>query len=601
MTGKKLRGLLYPKIAVTVILIVAFSIIFISVTSRRFVLEQSIENLDETAVIVRNLLEEDILNENYRDNSQLQVLFEHLSINSLSRITYILPDGQVAADTDENPDSMENHRNRPEVLRALSGISSSNVRFSETLKIDMLYHAVPIVDNNGKVAAVLRIAMPFNRVKRTFSVVLIYVLIGSFTFIALSIFLVLYIDRKIERPLAELAAEAGIDSGLKFGKSRPVHSPSIEIQNLYTALKTMSIQLNNQINDISIQKQELQAVLDSMDNAILVLNSHGAIIKTNPAALELFQAAVESELLGKYYMQAASNKTLNTVLEKVIRGSGSDSAMQLPLPSERFEITIRERSFQVYVSVVSPEPERTILIVFNDITRLLHLEKVRRDFVANVSHELKTPVTSIKGFTETLLYQEFKPDDVRIKKFLNIIFTQTNRLQDIIEDLLTLSMLEQNDATQNMQKISIQNLIKDSVRVCVEKTAFNGREIDINCTESVLVQCNPLLIEQALINLIDNALKYSDPTSPVTVCCSIKHGNAVISVCDKGFGIPEDLIPRIFERFYRVDKGRSREKGGTGLGLAIVKHIMLRHNGSVHVESQEGAGSTFYLSLPLET
>ncbi len=598
MTGKKLRGLLYPKIAVTVILIVAFSIVFISVTSRRFVLEQSIENLDETAVIISNLLNENILNDTYRDISQLQNLFEHLSINSLSRITFILPDGQVAADTDENPDSMENHRNRPEVRRALSGISSSNVRFSETLKIDMLYHAVPIVDNNGKVAAVLRIAMPFNRVKRTFSVVLIYVLIGSLTFIALSIFLVLYIDRKIEQPLAELAAEAGKDSGLEFGRHKPINSPSIEIQNLYTALKTMSIQLNNQINDISIQKQELQAVLDSMDNAILVLNSHGAIIKTNPAALELFQAANESELLGKYYMQAASSKTLNTVLEKVIRGS--DSSIQLPLPSERFEITIRERSFQVYISVVSPEPERTILIVFNDITRLLHLEKVRRDFVANVSHELKTPVTSIKGFTETLLYQEFKPDDVRIKKFLNIIFTQTNRLQDIIEDLLTLSMLEQNDASQNMQKISIQNLIKDSVRVCVEKTAFCGREIDINCTESVLVQCNPLLIEQALINLIDNALKYSDPTSPVTVCCSKKHRNVIISVCDKGFGIPEDLIPRIFERFYRVDKGRSREKGGTGLGLAIVKHIMLRHNGSVHVDSQEGVGSTFYLTLPLE-
>jgi two-component system, OmpR family, phosphate regulon sensor histidine kinase PhoR len=597
MTGKKLRGLLYPKIAFTVMLIVAFSIVFISVTSRRFVLEQSIENLDETAVIVRNLLTEDILNDNYRERSRLQNLFGLLSINSLSRITYILPDGQVAADTDENPDSMENHRNRPEVLRALSGISSSSVRFSETLKIDMLYHAVPIIDNNGKVTAVLRIAMPFNRVKRTFSVVLIYVLIGSFTFIALSVFLVLYIDRKIEQPLAELAAEAGKDSGLEFGKSKPVHSPSIEIQNLYTSLKTMSIQLNNQINDISIQKQELQAVLDSMDNAILVLNSHGAIIKTNPAALELFQAEKESELLGKYYMQAASSKTLNTVLEKVIRGS--DSSIQLPQPSERFEITIRERSFQVYVSVVSPEPERTILIVFNDITRLLHLEKVRRDFVANVSHELKTPVTSIKGFTETLLYQEFKPDDVRIKKFLNIIFTQTNRLQDIIEDLLTLSMLEQNDATQNMQKISIQNLIRDSVRVCIEKTVFNGRKIEINCTESVLVQCNPLLIEQALINLIDNALKYSDPSTPVSVCCSIKHGNAVISVCDKGFGIPEELIPRIFERFYRVDKGRSREKGGTGLGLSIVKHIMLRHNGSVHVESQEGVGSTFYLSLPL--
>jgi len=597
MTGKKLRGLLYPKIAFTVMLIVAFSIVFISVTSRRFVLEQSIENLDETAVIVRNLLTEDILNDNYRERSRLQNLFGLLSINSLSRITYILPDGQVAADTDENPDSMENHRNRPEVLRALSGISSSSVRFSETLKIDMLYHAVPIIDNNGKVTAVLRIAMPFNRVKRTFSVVLIYVLIGSFTFIVLSIFLVLYIDRKIEQPLAELAAEAGKDSGLEFGKSKPVHSPSIEIQNLYTALKTMSIQLNNQINDISIQKQELQAVLDSMDNAILVLNSHGAIIKTNPAALDLFQAEKESELLGKYYMQAASSKALNSVLEKVIRGS--DSSIQLTQPSERFEITIRERSFQVYVSVVSPEPERTILIVFNDITRLLHLEKVRRDFVANVSHELKTPVTSIKGFTETLLYQEFKPDDVRIKKFLSIIFTQTNRLQDIIEDLLTLSMLEQNDATQNMQKISIQNLIRDSVRVCIEKTVFNGRKIEINCTESVLVQCNPLLIEQALINLIDNALKYSDPSSPVSVCCSIKHGNAVISVCDKGFGIPEELIPRIFERFYRVDKGRSREKGGTGLGLSIVKHIMLRHNGSVHVESQEGVGSTFYLSLPL--
>jgi len=253
----------------------------------------------------------------------------------------------------------------------------------------------------------------------------------------------------------------------------------------------------------------------------------------------------------------------------------------------------------VYISVVKSDPDRTLLIVFNDVTQLRHLEQVRKDFVANVSHELKTPITSIKGFTETLLEKDINPGETHYKRFLTIINNQTERLQAIIEDLLTLSMLEQDEKPPAFQPADIKTIIEDSIKISTEHHSFNDRKIIFTENESITIQCNSLLVEQAIINLIDNALKYSDPESDVFIRIKKSKNFVAISVVDTGFGIPKELIPRVFERFFRVDTGRSRERGGTGLGLSIVKHVAIKHNGSVHVESVEGEGSTFTFTLPV--
>ncbi|MBL7005834.1 MAG: PAS domain-containing protein [Spirochaetia bacterium] len=595
MTGKRLRLLLYPKIALMVFGTLIISIIFIIVLSKNYVMDQSIQNLNETSIIVKNIVQKEGFVISAADSGILHSDLEAITAGSAARITVILPDGVVAADTEEDPAVMDNHRNRPEISRALSGISSSIIRYSDTLKIDMLYYAVPVFDDNNTVISVLRVAMPYNEMRSTYGMITLYILIGSLFFIVLSIFLIIYIDRKIERPLIELSEEAAAYSDLQFENYRNIVSPSIEIQDLAVSLRNMVKLLKTQFSNLQMQKQELQAILDSMDNAVLVLNAHGVIARTNPAALALFKAANETDLMGKYYMQAATSKDLNKVLEKMIRKS------DLPVSdvSNKLEMEINDRSYQVYVSVVKPDPDRTLLIVFNDVTKLRHLEQVRKDFVANVSHELKTPITSIKGFTETLLEKDIKPGDAHYKRFLEIINNQTERLQAIITDLLTLSMLEQDEKPTDFQLADLQVIVEDSVKICSDRPVFNNRRIVIEGLEPVTIYCNPLLIEQAVINLVDNALKYSEAESIVSIRVKSTENLIAISVTDKGFGIPDELIPRIFERFFRVDTGRSRARGGTGLGLSIVRHIAKKHNGSVHVESVEGSGSTFTLVLPI--
>jgi two-component system, OmpR family, phosphate regulon sensor histidine kinase PhoR len=595
MTGKRLRLLLYPKIALMVLGTLIISIIFIIVLSKNYVMDQSIQNLNETAIILKNIVQRDGFGISAADSGKLNSDLEAITAGSAARITVVLPNGLVAADTEEDPSLMDNHRNRPEISRALSGIASSIIRYSNTLSIDMLYYAVPVFDNDNRVISVLRVAMPYNEMRNTYAMIAVYVLIGSLFFIILSVFLILYIDRKIEQPLIELSKEAAAYSDLQFESAGKIVSPSIEIQDLTASLRSMVKLLKSQFSNLRMQKQELQAVLDSMDNAVLVLNSHGEIIRTNPAALALFKTGEEADLLGKYYMQAAVSKNLNTVLETLIR----ETNLPAPDVSNKLEMEIDDRSYQVYVSVVKPDPDRTLLIVFNDVTKLRHLEQVRKDFVANVSHELKTPITSIKGFTETLLEKDIKPGDAHYKRFLEIINNQTERLQAIIGDLLTLSMLEQDEKPGNFRPADIQTIIKDSIKVCSERPVFANRHIVFDDIETITVRCNSLLVEQAIINLIDNALKYSESDSSVSVTVKRVEKLIAISVSDKGFGIPEELIPRIFERFFRVDTGRSRERGGTGLGLSIIKHIAIKHNGSVHVESAEGVGSTFTLTLPI--
>ena len=267
--------------------------------------------------------------------------------------------------------------------------------------------------------------------------------------------------------------------------------------------------------------------------------------------------------------------------------------------TRKIDVTIGTRRFQVYAVAVNHKPDPIILLVFNDITTLMHLEQVRKDFVANVSHELKTPITSIKGFSETLLQSGLAPDDPRSARFLQIIHSQTERMQSIIDDLLTLSMLDQKHLRlDDFKDVDACSIISESIKLCTERPNTSERKIRIDCDPAITIRCNPVLIEQALVNLLENAIKYSDPSTPITISGERGEEECSIRVIDEGFGITKREIHRIFERFYRVDKGRSRDKGGTGLGLSIVRHVALQHSGRVEVSSVEGKGSTFSLHIP---
>lgn len=585
MKSLSLRKIIYPRLIIIMLSILILFTFFAGYLSRQYIYRQSEDNLKEVAKLVENYMDiyEDI------PVNELQDIMTTITSDSMTRITIIRDDGVVVVDTEKDPVYLNNHANRPEIYLAFQGVPNSVIRRSATLNIDMLYYAIRL-DNIGDPDYVLRVAMPYTKLRSVYRVISVYIFIGSLVFVLLSLLLLFFLDRKIERPLAQLAKTARQYADLDFSTDSFHATSATEIQEVFSSMRHMAQKIREQFIDVQHQKEALQAVLDGMREAVLVLNMHGEIIKANLAAESFFSTQKNTPTLkGKYYLQVLSNSKLNEMVE---------SALQGPANTTELKAQLGDMYFQIHLSRIRSEDEDNILLVLNDITTLMHLEKVRSDFVANVSHELKTPVTSIKGFTETLLYGNM-PDEEKSRRFLTIIHTQTERLQAIIDDLLTLSMLEQaHDRKEDFVKINVKTIVSGSIQVCREKPGNENRSLSLECDQNISIMGNSLLIEQALINLIDNALKYSDELQPVKVVCSETEHSIRIAVIDKGFGIPASALDRIFERFYRVDKGRSRDKGGTGLGLSIVKHIVLQHQGTISVSSEEGEGSTFTLEFP---
>jgi len=371
-----------------------------------------------------------------------------------------------------------------------------------------------------------------------------------------------------------------------------------ELGKLSKAIRDIGVRLRAKIEEISKEKDYLQAILKGMGEGVLVVDERGRILMINDAFRELL--SISTDVSGKTSLEIVRN----TEMEEAIRGAmqdGKGRAFELTLPSPG------GRTFEVNVVSIYPSPEgmdkgdegiRGAIVVFHDITRLKELEKIRQDFVANVSHELRTPLTTIKGYSETLLEGALKEEVA--SQFVQVIKKHTDRLTKIVEDLLMLSKVESKELRLNLEPLSLADLIDDVLDFV--KDAATKKNLSIFKNESppsLVVEADRNYLEQVFVNLLDNAIKYTPEGGRVSLSASEKNQEEVlISVQDDGIGIPREDLPRIFERFYRVDKGRSQELGGTGLGLSIVKHIIQAHGGKVWAESQLGKGSTFYFTLP---
>lgn len=586
MRTRTLRRIIYPRLAAVMLLLLLTFALLAGMLFRQYIYRQSVSNLREVFTLIDTYLE--LHDQDGLDTLQSD-LFE-IASGSQVRISLIRSDGVVLIDSEKAPSLLNNHANRPEIYSAFRARPSTHVRKSTTLNIDMLYFAALSSFSDSTGPYVLRIAMPYTELRSAYRMIYLYIALGCGFFILLSILLFFFLDRQIEKPLSHLARTANDYSMLNFTEEVFEGSTAQEIQEVFSSMRNMSKKIQQQFFDVESQKKALQAVLDGMREAVIVLNFHGEIIKANPAARTLFETTDERQLLGKYYLQVLRSSELNSIVEKALVDS------EAPLETHELTIHLGELFIQVHLSRIGSQERKNVLLVLNDITTLMHLEKVRKDFVANVSHELKTPVTSIKGFAETLLYSEALQDTQKSKRFLSIIHSQTERLQAIIDDLLTLSRLEQShDRSEDFTQIDLNSIISESVTICREKPGNERRVVTTELDQGLLIMGNSLLMEQTFINLIDNALKYSEEDRPVRITGRRAASRIEIQVIDQGFGIPPASIERIFERFYRVDKGRSRDKGGTGLGLSIVKHIVLQHKGTVEVSSTEQQGSVFTL------
>jgi len=506
------------------------------------------------------------------------------------RLTVVAADGRVLGDSLRQIQKMENHADRREIQSALAGQTGLHIRLSPTLGVPMTYVAVPIA-REGRILGAARAALPAAALDPPFREVYFQVFLGVLVILAMGGGLSLWLSRRLTRPLKEI--RRGAERLGRGDLSLKLPTPEVEeLVSLADTLNSMAEQLRERLATIQGQRRELEAILASMVEGVLAVDPQGRLLSFNRAAAGFLD--LTPEMLGQNITRVVHNPDLQWFItrslaatepiegEVLLRGGDEDRVLQA------HGTTLRDAQ-QVVLGV---------LIVLHDITRLRRLENARRDFVANVSHELKTPVTSIKGFVETLLEGALK-DPQHAEEFLKIISRQVDRLHQIIEDLLSLSRIEQ-EAEQGRIVLNGRRLapvLRAAVQACSARAQEKGITLELSCPEDLRARLNQTLLEQAVVNLIDNAIKYSGPHSRVQVEAAREDGLVAVRVRDQGIGIAKEHLPRLFERFYRVDAGRSRKAGGTGLGLAIVKHIAQAHGGRVAVESTPGQGSVFTLFL----
>jgi two-component system phosphate regulon sensor histidine kinase PhoR len=574
----------------TVILIVLIATTwYASKALWHFHLEHTITYLENQAYLAKS----QVLNLFSQDETDpLDDFCKEIGRRIATRLTVILPSGQVIADSFENPHAMENHGDRPEIIEALAGNVGSATRYSETLAQLLMYVAIPI-EQNGVIDGVIRASMPLTALERQIWSIRVKLIFWGGLIALLAAGVSLSVARRISRPIGIMRDGAERFAQGDFSHRLPVPN-SAELSDLTVAMNKMALQLSERITTIVNQRKELEAVLSCMQEGVVALDADKSIVSLNPAMARIFDTSVV-DARGRSFLEVSRNHQLQQFARQAVDSSE-------PLSRDIALITAgKDQFFDVHSTPILNENEtRTgTLIVFNNVSQLRRLENIRKDFVANVSHEIKTPLTTIKGFVETLRYGS--DDDLRnTQHFLGIIERHVNRLNAILEDLLVLSRLEQQQQNSGvkLKKTALKNVLQTAVQVCQTRAEEKNITFEVTCPNDAYANLDETLMEQALINLVDNAVKYSGKDRPVYIAAETRLDAVTISVRDHGPGIAKKHLPRLFERFYRVDKARSRDMGGTGLGLAIVKHIVNVHGGEILVDSTPGEGTIFTIHLP---
>lgn len=544
--------------------------------------EESRSNLQQQAQLGRMLVEQ-------QRGVPPQALAKKLGVAIKARVTLIAADGRVVGDSDVRDDQvagLENHRSRPEIQQALASGSGWSIRFSDTLRTTMLYTALPLPDHE---AAVIRLALPleyFDVAKRA-----LHNLLGGTVALMLlvSFGLSLFLSRITSKPLREIAdAAARIGTG-----ERGVRIPTgqgEEIDYLARVLNDMATRIDDQLHRLTSEQQRLAAILRGMGEGVMVTDTRGSIMLVNPAFRKQF--GLPGEVEGKPLVEACRNPDLLAAYEEQ-RESGDEVTCEITIPVTNLVLMAH------WVPLSRDNGNRGTVAVFHDISDLKRVETMRRDFVANVSHELRTPVAVIKGYGETLLDGALEESAERSRRFVEVIVSHAERLTNLINDILTLSKLESRDASLALQPLDLCGTVNKAQMLMEDHARAKGVRLTATCPEGTpKVLADQGQLEQVLLNLLDNAIKYTPDGGDVAITVSRTGGQVRVDVSDTGIGIPSKDLPRIFERFYRVDEGRSREQGGTGLGLSIVKHIVQLHGGEISVASEAGKGSTFTVLLP---
>lgn len=543
-------------------------------------------------ITIVNYQHKENIKKNLQNNNKIVIkLINSGAINNLNqyfksfresniRVTLIDKNGIVLQDSDAIPDKMNNHNLRQEILGARENERGYSIRYSESLRKKMMYYATRFNDGH-----VIRSSMPMEVIMgfewkylKYYLITLIIVFCISFIFSSKLVYLIIKPIKNLEFITSRIAKG-------ELHKRVNIESQD-EIGQLANTFNHMAERLQYTIKDSIDKQNKLEAILNSMDSGVIAVDKDYKIIMVNPYAKKIFK--IEKDIIGGNLI----NSIRDYELEEVFKNSEGSKEITVMWP--------KKRDLKVKTADILSEGEHIgTVAVIQDITDIKKLEKIKSEFVANVSHELKTPLTSIKGFAETLRYVEDKETSI---KFLSIIDEETERLTRLINDILTLSDIEQHRDSKVKEDIDVMKALKNIYGLMKNFADKKNIDLKISGYEHPIIYGDKDKFKQMLINLIDNAIKYSEEEDCVSVIVKTIENICVISVKDTGTGIPKEHLPRLFERFYRVDKARARvkAKGGTGLGLAIVKHIVLSFNGKIFVESQIKKGTKFTIKIPLK-
>ena len=504
------------------------------------------------------------------------------------RVTVIASDGQVLADSQSDPQTMENHAGRPEIREALAKGNGQSIRHSVTINRDLLYYAVRLPVASGP-PVVLRFALPVQTVDEELLEFRRRLWLASLVMLLVTGTASLLISRSFSDRVERLKK---FSDRVAEGDFRPIEADRSgdAMEALAVSLNQTAARLDRSIRTLKEERNLSSAILGSMVEGVAVVDASERLVFANPGFAEILGLDVPPQS-GSALLEVVRQTELIEAVRKVLKGD----------PRVEAEIvtgTLRQHFFAVTVASVRAAETSGAVIVLHDITELRKLERVRRDFVANVSHEFKTPLTAIQGFAETLLAGALDDPQNRVR-FLEIILEHSRRLARLTDDLLKLSQMDADRLGLEMRRVSVSQFVESCVETAKRPAAEKDLRLSVNLQERLPdIAADRRRLAEVLQNLLDNAIQYTPPGGQIMISASADATEVTFTVSDTGIGIPQADQPRIFERFYRVDAARSREVGGTGLGLAIAKHLVEVHGGRLWVESEIGQGSQFYFTVP---
>jgi two-component system phosphate regulon sensor histidine kinase PhoR len=505
-----------------------------------------------------------------------------------ARITIVDRAGSALADSQQNPAIMENHGQRPEVLEAYAGRVGTAIRRSVSVDRDLFYVALPLT-YDGQPGMVLRLAAPLGELTEPVAAVRRRILGISLIAAAMALAMAFWFSRGFTRRVRRLQRFANnlVDERAPEELTRDADD---ELGELGASLSRTGVRLRDFIDRLSVEAARREAILTSMVEGVLAVDNEMRVMFCNPAFARAVNATAPVPERLPVLELVRDPVFLDILSRAVVTGKSVVERMQVA--------DAGGRAYAIHAAPLTNTAKRGAIAVLHDVTDLERLERVRRDFVANVSHELRTPLTAISGYAETLLDGALE-DPENNRKFVEIIRAHSIRLNNIASDLLTLSELESGRPDLPPEPVSLRAAMEAAARVVESEARVRGVAIRWGAVDDARVMGHRIRLEQAIVNLLDNAVKFNRPGGEVRIeAASLGNGLARATIADTGIGIPFEDQPRIFERFYRVDKARSRAVGGTGLGLSIVKHVIERMGGSVGLESQLGKGSKFTITLP---